>query len=164
MATPPDKSSKGKFALHVVSLPLSTAGGNLHAQLGCQAAEIRWYLAVLSSFTPHCPLSTARDPVSQHSKGGRHCPLSTARDCVSKHSKGDMQKKREKDRSKSLLTTCQVPVTGAQAGEQSLSLRDGFGPGVPCYNSGWRHSYLVSKSSLCEMRFGPVTGEQVLSP
>ena len=83
-----------------------------------------------------------------------------------------MQKKREKDRSKSLLTTCQVPVTGAQAGEQSLSLRDGFGPGVPCYNSGWRQAsrcematqLLVSKSSLYEMRFGPVTGEQVLSP
>ena len=120
-----------------------------------QDAEIRRYLAVLSSLTPHCPLSTARDPVSQHSKGGRHRPLSTARDCVSKHSKGDMQKKREKDRLKSLLTTCQVPVTGAQAGEQSLSLRDGFGPGVPCYNSGWQ--------SLSLRDGDTATGEQILS-
>ena len=30
-----------------------------------------------------------------------------------------------------------------------------FGPVGPCYNSGWRRSYLVIKSSLREMSLGP---------
>ena len=139
---------RGSLPHPVVSLPLSTAGGNLHAQLGCQAAEIRWYLAVLSSLTPHCPLSTARDPVSQHSKGGRQCPLSTARDHVSQHSKGDMQKNEKKTNLNLAHNLPGTPPTDVQSGHNALwefakqLLQTGAmlkGVWASCFTSDWWH-------------------------